>query len=254
MVTVGNPGNPGELSGQGVTGWGPERICGAVDYVYNIGKYEVTAGQYTEFLNAVAATDPHELYSPGMSSSWGCGIYQSESAGSYEYTVAPEWADRPVNYVSFWSAARFANWLHNGQGAGDTESGAYVNIGDQSSFARQPGAQFFIPTEDEWYKAAYHKNEGANGDYYDYPTGSDIAPSNNLIDPDPGNNATSYDGEYTIGDPYYRTEVGAHENSDSPYGTFDQGGNVWEWDETILYDTSRGMRGGGYDYFASTAQ
>ena len=45
--------------------------------------------------------------------------------------------NRPVNYVSFWDAARFSNWLHNGQGSGDTESGAYVNIGNQTTFARQ---------------------------------------------------------------------------------------------------------------------
>ena len=57
FVPVGNPGNAGELSGLGAGGYGPDRICGAVDYAYNIGKYEVTAGQYCEFLNAVAATD-----------------------------------------------------------------------------------------------------------------------------------------------------------------------------------------------------
>ena len=65
-VTVGNPGNDGELSGSGADGYGADRICGAVDYVYNIGKFEVTAGQYTEFLNAVAATDTYGLYNPNM--------------------------------------------------------------------------------------------------------------------------------------------------------------------------------------------
>ena len=49
-VTVGNPGNTGELSGEGAGGVGRDRICGDVDYVYDIGKFEVTAGQYTEFL------------------------------------------------------------------------------------------------------------------------------------------------------------------------------------------------------------
>ena len=39
-----------------------DRICGSVGYNYNIGKYEVTAGQYTEFLNAVARTDTYGLY------------------------------------------------------------------------------------------------------------------------------------------------------------------------------------------------
>jgi formylglycine-generating enzyme required for sulfatase activity len=222
---------------------------GAVSYSYNIGKYEVTAGQYTEFLNAVAATDTHGLYNSNMwSDAYGCKIEQSGSSGSYIYSVAGDWADRPVNFVSLWDAARFANWLHNGQGSGDTESGAYINIGDQTTFARQPGALFFIPTEDEWYKAAYHKNDGDTGNYFGFPTRTNTVPSNDLVEPtDPGNNATFlYQGD-TIGSPYYRTEVGAHENSDSPYGTFDQGGNVWERTETAI-GSARVHRGGAFNY------
>jgi formylglycine-generating enzyme required for sulfatase activity len=113
-----------------------------------------------------------------------------------------------------------------------------------------------VTSEDEWYKAAYHKNDGMTGNYFDFPTSSDSVPSNDLIDPDPGNNATFDDGAYTIGSPYYRTEVGAHENSDSPYGTFDQGGNVWEWNESVVYEGNgssyRGLRGGSFylgDYY-----
>ena len=67
IVPVGNLGNTGEWSGQSYGGYGPDRICGAVGYAYNIGKYEVTAGQYTEFLNAVARTsDPYGLYNASM--------------------------------------------------------------------------------------------------------------------------------------------------------------------------------------------
>ena len=37
--------------------------------------------------------------------------------------------------------------------------------------------------------------------------------------------------------------MGEFENSESPYGTFDQGGNLYEWNETPI-DRSRGLRGG----------
>lgn len=112
----------------------------------------------------------------------------------------------------------------------------------------EPDATWVIPSEDEWYKAAFHKNDGATGNYYDYPTSSDSVPSNDLIDPDPGHNATYWiqEGDFTIGGPRWRTEVGAHENSVSPYGTFDQGGNVFEWNEEIVWTSRHALRGGSY--------
>ena len=93
---------------------------------------------------------------------------------------------------------------------------------------------------------------GGAGGYWDYPTGSDSAPNNQLTSPDPGNNANFWlpDGnpEYTIGGPYWMTEVGEFENSESPYGTFDQGGNIWEWNETVIVSeyAGRGVRGGSW--------
>jgi len=261
-VPVGNTGNTGELSGTGAGGFGPDRICGAVAYTYNIGKYEVTAGQYTVFLNAVAATDTYGLYSTSMwSSEYGCKIEQTDTGSGYSYSVASAWADRPVNYVSFWDACRFANWLHNGQptgaqGAGTTETGAYTldgyNGGDGQTIQRNPGWKWALTSEDEWYKAAYHKNDGDTGNYFDYATSNDSLPSNDLVSPDPGNNANFYDGHFTIDSPYYRTPVGEFENSESPYGTFDQCGNVLEWNEAIVYAGEgwcyRGLRGGAYAY------
>ena len=257
-VPVGHPGNAGELCGVGAGGAGLDRICGAVDYEYNIGKYEVTAGQYTAFLNAVADDDTYGLYNTNMwSDMYGCKIERTGLAPNYSYSVAPDWADRPVNYVSWGDAARFANWLHNGQptgaqGPGTTENGSYVLDGAMSNPAlmvvvRHPDATWVIPSEDEWYKAAYHKNDGVTGNYWDFPPSNDSVPSNDLAEPiDPGNNATFYDNGFTIDTPYYRTEGGAHENSDSPYDTFDQGGNVWELNEAILRDNYRGLRGGSF--------
>ncbi len=265
-VPVGNLGNAGEWSGTSAPGGrGPDAIVGAVDYKYNIGKYEVTAGQYVEFLNAVAATDTYGLYDQQMNSSQhGCQITQNGISGSYSYDfsgrlsgTAADWANRPVNVVSWGDAARFSNWLHNGQPGlvtpvpqdlNSTEDGAYYLNGatsnvDLMAVTRESDWKWSIPSEDEWYKAAFHKNDGDTGNYFDYPTSSDALPSNDLIEPtDPGNNVTFYDSDYTIGSPYWSTEVGAHENSESPYGTFDQGGNLFEWNETVI-GSERGARG-----------
>ncbi len=249
-VPVGDPGNVAddEVMSDSTIGYG------RVDYAYNIGTYEVTAGQYTEFLNAVAKTDTNGLYNTGMwSIDQGCKIERSGSSGSYTYSVDVKSENRPVNLVSFYDTLRFSNWLHNGQptgaqGPSTTEDGAYdVSLGD--SVVRKPGARVFLPSEDEWYKAAYY--DADNSVYYDYPTGTDATPSNVLSNPasDPGNNANFDDGGPTIGSPYWMTEVGDFENSASPYGTFDQGGNLWELNEVDLFGggSSRGMRGSGWD-------
>ncbi len=193
------------------------------------------------------------------SSDYGCKIQRSGDPGSYTYTVAPDRANRPVNYVSWGDAARFCNWLHNGQpatGVQDlttTEDGAYLLNGaiinaDLMAITRESDATWFIPTENQWYKAAYDKNDGVTANYWDYPTQADDpnVPSNDLITPDPGNNANFHQDGYTIGSPYYTTEVGEFENSESPYDTFDQGGNVWEWNEAVVTGSSRGVRGGNW--------
>jgi formylglycine-generating enzyme required for sulfatase activity len=220
----------------------------------------VTAGQYTEFLDAVAADDTYGLYNEDMDvdsgSLGGCNIKRAGDPGSYTYSVRPDWADRPVNYVSFWDAARFANWFHNGQptgpqGALTTKDGAYHDVGDQVLFGRNPESRYFIPTEDEWYKAAYHdQSAGLAASYFDYPTGTDVEPGNDPTETtNPGNNANYYISDYAIGGPYYRTVDGEFELSDSPYGTFDQGENVWQRTETVQNDCCRQSRGGSwYDH------
>ena len=97
-VTVGNPGNADDIHGDGY---------GGVDYVYQIGTYEVTAGQYTEFLNAVGATDTYGLYSTNMASwDYGCKIQRDGSSGSYTYSVAAERENRPVNLVDWYNTLR----------------------------------------------------------------------------------------------------------------------------------------------------
>ncbi len=257
-VSVGNPGNMGEWSGESYGGYGPDRMCGSVAYAYNIGKYEVTAGQYAEFLNAVAATDTFGLYNPAMwSDAAGCKIQRSGASGGYTYSVASDYANRPVNYVSWGDAARFANWLHNGQPVGaqnlsTTEDGAYYLNGATSNVAlaavnRKAGWTWAVTSEDEWYKAAYYKGGSTDAGYWDYPTGDNSVPGRDMNDAS-GNNANYYpdSGPYPIDAPYYATVVGEFQNSQSSYGTLDQGGNVWEWNESVLTNGKRGLRGGSF--------
>jgi formylglycine-generating enzyme required for sulfatase activity len=218
-VTVGNAGNAADTTGYG-----------AVPYEYRIGKYEVTNAQYAEFLNAKAATDSYSLYNPNMSS---YGITRSGSSGTYTYSVTGGLANRPVVYVSWFDAARFANWLINGQGSGDTETGAYTLNGALSGmgFSKNPGSSIFLPSEDEWYKAAYYNP--TTDSYSLYATGNNnISQSEATYHPSTGT-----------------SDVGFHFGSPSPIGTFDQSGNVFEWNDGVFTQngfTLRGMRGGAW--------
>lgn len=112
---------------------------------------------------------------------------------------------------------------------------------------RKAGWKWAITNQDEWYKAAYHKSDGVTGNYWNYPTGSNSLPGRNMAEAtDPGNNANYYGQPYPIdSSSYYITTVGEFQLSHSPYGTFDQGGNVWEWNEAVLFDR-RGLRGGAF--------
>ncbi len=269
-VPVGDPGNAGELSGGYYGANGPVRNCGAVAYTYNIGKYEVTAGQYTAFLNAVGGADTYGLYNTYMSDmSSGSGITRSGGGTldqPYTYNVNADFASRPVNNVSFWDCCRFANWLCNNQptgpqGPGTTETGAYTlggyNGDDGRTIQRNADATWAIASEDEWYKAAYYKGGSTTAGYWDYPTGSNSVPGRDMNDIS-GNNANFGIGTGPIDNGKYTTLVGQFQNSPSPYGTFDQGGNVWEWNESVIYKDAnaafqdgnvlRGLRGDGAVY------
>ena len=177
-VNVANPGNPPDTR-HTTPGFG------AVGYAYDISKYELTLGQYAAFLNAVAGVDTYGLYSGSMSGggdSWGGGIFRHGS-NPRTYSVTPGYENRPISYVSYGDAMRFANWMHNGQPTGaqgltTTEDGSYFLNGvtsqaDLLAVTRKPEATWAIPTENEWYKAAYHKNDGVTANYWEQPTSSD---------------------------------------------------------------------------------
>jgi len=274
-VAVGDAGNAADTNGYG-----------AVSYHYRIGKYEITLGEYAEFLNAVARTnDPYGLYPIG----WGgpelmradvAGIERTSSNGVHTYTpVTPVGvnpvganspANRPVSYMTLFNAARFANWLANGQPIGvqdstTTENGAYALNGatggaiTRNATNPNTGAPptWWIPTENEWYKAAYYKGGGTNAGYWLYPTQSDTKPGNTIGGSSNQANhkllngagdAWVYSVPNVVNALYSQnalTDVGAFSNSASAYGTFDQGGNVWEWNHTQIGDSYL-IRGGDY--------
>ena len=102
---------------------------GSVAYSYRIGKYEVTNAQYVEFLNGVDSTGANALglYNPGMTSAGTGGIVFDPAASSgQKYEIKPGRGNNPVVLVSWYDSIRFANWIQNGQGHGDTEHGAYT--------------------------------------------------------------------------------------------------------------------------------
>jgi formylglycine-generating enzyme len=265
LVEVGNPGNVHDSSG-----------FGGVGNTYSIGKHEVTNSQYIEFLNAVDPTGGNGLglYSDLMTTNSNGGIaFSPVNSSGAKYSAKTGRANNPVVFVSWYSALRFANWMHNGQGSGNTETGAYTLLGgtpipsNGSGITRSSGATWFLPSENEWYKAAYY--DGNTGSYFDYPTKTNTAPNS---DQPPGIDAplttnvgnffknaapVGYDDGYAVtgstdGTPIwmntqnYLSDVGAYSNAVGPYGTLDQGGNVAEWTESFfdLAMLERSIRGG----------
>jgi formylglycine-generating enzyme required for sulfatase activity len=179
FVLVGDSSNTADNNGYG-----------SVNYGYYIGKYTVTVCEYVEFLNSVAATDLYELYSPGFSTG---GIIRSGSIGNYTYSSKANYDNKPAGGyggIGWLECARYCNWLHNNKPVGPqnndtTEDGAYTLNGAVSSTnyllwnytpQKNIGAKYYIPTENEWYKAAYYKGNGANSGYWLYATQSDSTP------------------------------------------------------------------------------
>jgi formylglycine-generating enzyme len=252
FVTVGLTNNPpdDETACQA----GTTLICrsniGAVPYTFQIAATEVTNQEYVDFLNAVATSDPNGLFNLGMQTQIG-EISRFGSSGSYTYEATPGFEDRPVRYIDWFRALRFANWWHNGmplgpQGPATTEDGAYTLLGaNPPDVVRNPGARYWLPSEDEWYKAAFY--DPLIGWYHDYPTGSDVPPAGEVppgstnaanlcpLSVSEGGPASCEDGKSD--GPGHTTDVGSYVNSPSPWGTFDQIGNVWEFLEDRVRDT-----------------
>jgi formylglycine-generating enzyme required for sulfatase activity len=324
-VTVGDPGNPNDPLTGISTGGQTSPVRGAVPYAYSISKYETTIGQYTAFLNAVAKSDPERafsLYDEGLGhydtirgiariSVDGKDVYYVKNVSDVAGAGGTS-AYLPITFVAYPDAVRFANWLHNGQGDGSTETGAYtitegqitrvsrsggvvtlttaephsLNIGDwvwanenrfsgsgivtartDTTFsfsdvrgdlpeqelqgqmigisARKPDARYWVPSENEWYKAAYYdpSPEGPANDYWLYPWRSDSAFTR------AGNYYVSrfYTTNQIIFQPYYTYVSDVRDGAASYYGAVNQAGNVEEWTEGDVFSGGPHTRGGWWN-------
>jgi formylglycine-generating enzyme required for sulfatase activity len=183
------------------------RSFGAVAYAYKIQKYEVSNAEYVDFLNNVDPTGANTLglYDANMASNVHGGIvYNAAGSAGARYEIRQNMAAKPVNFVSWYSAIRYANWLHNGRtGPGTTENGSYqfssafptgddTPAGDFTNYAATPendgsdsdltlvrktGAKYVLPTTHEWFKAAFYKGGGTQAGYWEYATRSNTPPS-----------------------------------------------------------------------------
>ncbi len=218
FVTVGDPRNAADTEVMlqfGTTGYG------RVDYTYRIGKYEVSKNQWDA---VVGANTGDRLNDPG---SWT--------------------GNQPVGDISWDEAAMFTNWLTSGdvtQGVYTIDANGVVTGVNRSSAQAIYGTIYFLPTEDEWYKAAYYDpNKPGGPGYWDYPTKHD-APNK----PDGIDSAVDTVFDSVFLDSYNKGGPNEIDNAGvfSAYGTMGQGGNVWEWNETDMWGDGsvRGVRGG----------
>ncbi|MBX9578022.1 MAG: formylglycine-generating enzyme family protein [Chthoniobacterales bacterium] len=217
----------------------PDTGFGMVIQEYSIAQTEVTARQYCNYLNVVATGDNYLLfYNEKMGSDPNVASIKREVIDDKnQYSViVDEQGDRgnfPIVHVNLYQAARFCNWLQNQNTPGLkddalTERGAYTLNGKSSGpIARNPGAVWFIPTENEWYKSAYYKGGGLKEGYWNFANRSDWAPSHSL---NGGENSANYcSSSYTKKGPPYLTPVDYFKQSVGTYNTYDMSGNVAEW-------------------------
>jgi formylglycine-generating enzyme required for sulfatase activity len=224
--------------------WEPARHVGRVDYKYRMMTREVTVGEWYEFVQAYA---PH--YEGPANDSEFTGIHivwQGSPGGVPQYRMVEGTENRPVA-VGWRYAARYANWLTHDKaldaaafesGAYDTSTFGWTKVGDIPVFTdqrnRSEGAQFWIPSFDEWTKAGHWDPDRYGedqGGWWLFPTTSDTAPVS--AEPDMGGETNG--GPFPPGQ-VRPLDVASYPHIQSPWGLLDVSGGASEWSEDINHD------------------
>ncbi len=205
---------------------------------YRMGTYEITNDQWTKFKAAYGAVTGSE-------------------GGAYDNDPYFTDSSVPTNNVSWLEAAQFVNWLNTSTGhpaaykfIGDIHTSNYTlragrYSGDDTdgvNFYRNKNAKYFLPTENEWVKAAYWN--GSNLQTYATKAGESLYQGNGS---NGGWNYYIYNSATNLGGPW---NVGS--GSEELNGTYDMMGNVCEWVENADWGSSyhfaafRGLRGGTF--------
>ena len=215
FVTIGNPGNAADTTGN------PNPV-GSVPYVYNLGKYEVSRDMVLK-----------------ASTAGGLGLTLADMA-----SFGGNGLNRPASGISRNEAARFVNYLNTSKGYqaayNFTTSGANDNITlwgaglySGSNPYRHKDAYYFLPSVDEWYKAAYGRPDGT---WLNFPNPTWLALPPVAVAGGTDANTAVYDQPMENGPADISNAGGL-----SAFGTMGQFGNVWEWNESRL------LRGGAWN-------
>jgi formylglycine-generating enzyme required for sulfatase activity len=235
-MLIGNGGNPAQTTGSNAG-------LGSVADSFYLRSTETTVAEYTSFLNSAAKSDPNSLYNASMS---GIGITRTGSSGNFVYTSGSAFNLKPVTFVSWNSAARYVNWLATS--GTSTETGAYnLSASGSAAFQRLPGAQYFLPSASEWYKAAFFRptvvNSGTAGTW---GTWAATAGSGTTTPTASAPVGTAPAANYLLAASSTTTNVGAYSTTLSTYGLYDMLGNVTEWTETAVNSTDLRVMSGAY--------